>query len=87
MTAPASYSSRTDDKTEEVKQFNEYCLSAQKSICDNEVVDWFHTVGLGVMYLEPNDDDRRPFNVWSLDPRSAFNVYSYAPGNPRVMGV
>ena len=87
MTSPASYSSRLDDKNEQVKQFNDYCLAAQKEICDNEVVDWFHTVGLGVIYLEPNDDDRRPFNVWSLDPRSAFNVYSYAPGNPRVMGV
>ena len=87
MTAPASYSARTDEKTEEVKQFNNYCLAAQKEICDNEVVDWFHTVGLGVIYLEPNDDERRPFNVWSLDPRSAFCVYSYRPGNERVMGV
>lgn len=87
MTAPASYSSRTDEKTDQVKAFNDYCLSAQKEICDNEVVDWFDTVGLGVIYLEPNDDDKRPFNVWSLDPRSAFNVYSYRPGNPRVMGV
>lgn len=87
ITSPCSYSPRTNEKNDEVKQFNDFCLAAQKEICDNEVVDWFHTVGLGVIYLEPNDDDRRPFNVWSLDPRSSFNVYSYKPGNPRVMGV
>ena len=89
MTAPASYSSRSDDKTELVKRFNDYCLSAEKSETDNEIIDWFHTVGLGVLYLEPDRDgsERTPFHCCSLDPRSAFNTYSYAPGNPRVMGI
>ena len=86
MTAPASYSSRSDDKTELVKRFNDYCLSAEKGETDNEIIDWFHTVGLGVLYLEPDRDgsERTPFHCCSLDPRSAFNTYSYAPGNPRV---
>lgn len=91
MTAPASYSSRVDDEqiTERVKMFNEYCLTAGKTLADNEVVDWFHTVGLGVLYVDINreDDDRRPFEVYAIDPRCGFNVYSYRPGNKRVLGV
>lgn len=88
---PCSYSSRVDNEaiTERVKQFNEYCLASGKGIVDNEIVDWFHTTGLGVLYIDINreDDDRRPFDVYSLDPRSGFNVYSYRPGNKRVLGV
>jgi len=91
MTAPASYSSRVDDEqiTERVKMFNEYCLTAGKNLADNEIVDWFHTTGLGVLYIDINrdDDERRPFDVYALDPRSGFNVYSYRPGNKRVLGV
>ena len=91
MTAPASYSSRVDDEkiTERVKLFNEYCLTAGKALADNEIVDWFHTVGLGVLYIDINreDDARRPFEVYSIDPRCGFNVYSYRPGNKRVLGV
>ena len=91
MTAPASYSSRVDDETitEKVKQFNDFCTVAQKPIVDNELVDWFHTTGLGVLYVEPDRDGnkRKPICVSALDPRSAFVVYSLRPGNPAVMGV
>lgn len=91
MTAPASYSSRVDDETvtANVKKFNEFCTVAQKGIVDNEIVDWFHTVGLGVLYVEPDKDGnkRHPINVSALDPRSAFVVYSLKPSNPPVMGV
>ena len=91
MTEPASYSSRVDDETitQQVKQFNEYCYSAGKSIVDNELVDWFDTVGLGVLYVDPNrnGNKRTPFHTYALDPRSAFCAYSYKPGNERVLGV
>ena len=91
MQKPCSYSSRKDDEriTEMVKQFNEYCIASGKPIVDNEIVDWFHTTGLGVLYVDVNreDDDRRPFKVYALDPRCGFNVYSYRPGNEPVLGV
>lgn len=89
MTSPASYSAREEEATEQVKRFNDYCISAGKSIADNEIVDWFHTTGLGVLYLEPDKDgrERSPFHTYCLDPRSAFNVYSYKPGNEAVFGV
>ena len=91
MQSPASYSSRVDDEdiTRMVKDFNEYCLSAGKAIADNEVIDWFDTVGLGVLYIDPDRDGnkRTPFHVYALDPRSAFCAYSYRPGNEPVLGV
>ena len=91
MQEPATYSSRVDDDevTDLVKKFNEYCYASGKHNVDNEVVDWFDTVGLGVLYIEPDRDgnDRVPFRCYALDPRSAFCAYSYRPGNKRVLGV
>ena len=87
MVSPASYSARNEESTELVKRFNDYCISAEKSITDNEIIDWFHTVGLGVLYLEPGEEERTPIRTYCLDPRSAFCVYSYRPGNPAVMGI
>lgn len=91
MQSPCSYSSRIDDEkvTEQVKRFNEYCLAAGKALADNEIVDWFHTTGLGVLFIDINreDEEGKPFETYALDPRSGFNVYSYRPGNKRVLGV
>lgn len=91
LTAPTSYYSLFEDKfiTDNVKKFNDYCAASGKAIADNEIVDWFDTVGLGVQYVEPDKgaSDRHPFHTYSLDPRSAFCVYSYRPGNERVLGI
>lgn len=88
---PISYVSRRSDEkiTEKVRQFNEYIYTSGKHQADNAVVDWFHTVGLGAIYLEPNRPKKKskPVNVYALDPRSAFVVYSLRPGNRPVMGV
>ena len=51
------------------------------------MADWFHRVGKGVLFVEPNDDPDRPFKAYALDPRSAFVVYSLKPGNKPIMGV
>ena len=88
---PCTYSSRVDDEdvTDRVRQFNEFCYSAGKDAADNEIIDWFDTVGLGVLYVDPDrtGNKRTPFHTYALDPRSAFCVYSYRPGNERVLGV
>ena len=89
LTQPAFYVSRSKDEAivEKVKQLNEYLYRSGKHQVDNEVVDWFHTVGKGVLYIAPKDDEEMPVEVFSLDPRSAFVVYSLRPGNRPVMGV
>ena len=89
LTKPASYVSRREDVeiTSKVSTLNEYIYLSGKHEADNEVIDWFHTVGLGDIYVEPNDDEEQPFSVYSLDPRSSCVGYSLRPGNAPVMGL
>lgn len=91
LTKPANYVSRKEDETitESVKKLNEYLFTSGKHLADNKVVDWFHTVGVGALYVEPNKEDSpsKPANVYALDPRSAFCVYSLNPGNKPIYGV
>lgn len=89
LTKAATYVSRKDDEsiTDKVKELNEYVMLSGKYEADNDVVDWFHTVGLGVLFVEPNNDPEIPFKAYALDPRSAFVVYSMRPGNKPVMGI
>lgn len=93
LTSPVSYISRKeDDKTAaEVKKLNEFLYTSGKQAADNIVCDWFHTVGVGVIFCDPTKDDEeakiRPMTVYALDPRSAFVVYSLRPGNKPMYGV
>lgn len=84
---PAFFVSRRKGAQSKVAKLNEYLYRSGKQTADNDVVNWFHTVGKGALYVEPNDDPDVPFLAYSLDPRSAFVVYSLRPGNEPVMGV
>ena len=55
LTQPAFYVSRREDKetNDKVKRLNEYLYLCGKQQADNELVDWFHTVGVGNVFLEP----------------------------------
>lgn len=85
----AFYVSRKEDEevNEKVKQLNEYLYVSGKQQADNELVDWFHTVGKADLFVRANDDDEVPFEAYAIDPRSAFVVKSLKPGNPVVYGV
>lgn len=87
LTQPASYLSRRKGVQSKVKKLNEYLYLSGKQEADNAIADWFHTVGKGVCYIEPTEDNTVPFRAYALDPRSAFVVYSLRPGNKPVMGV
>lgn len=89
LTQPATYVSRNMASQAKVDRLNEYLYRSGKHDADNSVVDWFHTVGKGVLYVEPDRDGSadEPFHAYSLDPRSAFVAYSLRPGNEPVMGV
>lgn len=87
LTAPVNYSARKKGVQTKLKKLNEYLYRSGKHEADNKTADWFHTVGKGVIYVEPTDDDEVPFRAYALDPRSAFVVYSLKPGNKPVMGV
>lgn len=85
LTQPASYISRKEGAQEKVDQLNEYLYLSGKHDADNEVVDWFHTVGKGALFVRSTDDDEKPVEVFALDPRSAFVVYSMKPDREPIM--
>ncbi len=89
LTKPAFYIARKDaaDVNDKVGVLNEMLYLSGKQNADNELTDWFHTVGLGVLYVEPFDDSECPFRAYTLDPRSSFVAYSRRPGNEPVLGV
>lgn len=84
---PCVYVARRKGVQTKVKKLNEYLYRSGKAESDNKTADWFHRVGKGVTYVEPNDDVNVPFKAYALDPRSAFVVYSLKPGNEPVMGI
>ena len=87
LQSPAFFVSRRKGVQNKINKLNEYLYRSGKQQADNEVVNWFHTVGKGALYVTPNDDPDVPFLSYALDPRSAFVVYSLRPGNEPVMGV
>lgn len=89
LTQPAFYTARNDGAQNKVDKLNEFLYRSYKSVADDKIVDWFHTVGKGVLYVEPDrdNDPEVPIHAYALDPRSAFVVYSLRPGNEPVMGV
>lgn len=87
LTQPAYYQARRRGVQGKLKKLNEYLYLSGKQDADSKIADWFHTVGKGVCYVEPNDDANVPFKAYALDPRSAFVVYSLRPGNKPIMGV
>ena len=89
LTQPCFYTARNDGVQDKVDKLNEFLYRSYKHVADDKIVDWFHTVGKGVLYVEPDRDNDKevPVHCYSLDPRSAFVVKSLRPGNEPVMGV
>lgn len=83
LTQPATYIPRKgrEETANEVSILNEYLYRSGKHDVDNELVDWFHTVGKADLFVRSVDDPEIPFEVSALDPRSAFVVRSTKPGN------
>lgn len=84
---PTFYVSRNAVSKGKVDTLNEYLYRSGKQAADNVVADWFHMVGKGALYVEPTDDNEIPLRAYALDPRSAFVVKSFRPGNRPVYGV
>lgn len=94
MGEPIQYVSRSDDVTvaAEISRLNDYVLSEDKNAKDKELADWIHIAGTGFRMVLPDaqanvEEDEAPFEIYTLDPRFAFVVYSTALGNPAMMGV
>ena len=87
LTAPTTYISRKDGKTDKVNTLNDYLYTSGKHDADNTLVDWFHSVGVAALFVESSEDAVSPVKTYAVDPRCAFVAYSRRPGNRPVMGV
>lgn len=94
MGEPLQYVGRGDNAeiADAISQLNNYVLSEDKACKDKEIADWAHICGTAYRMVLPDsradvEADEAPFEIYTLDPRFAFVVYSTALGNPPIMGV
>lgn len=89
---PIQYVSRNgEEKTvSAINRLNEMMFAEDKQSQDQELVEWQMICGTAfrlVLPDEPGEEDEAPFEMFTLDPRSTFVVYSDEIGNRPLMGV
>lgn len=91
---PIQYVSRGGEENiaSEVLTLNDYMLSEDKPFKDKELVDWMHICGTSYRMVLPDalaevEEDEAPFEIFTLDPRFAFVIYSVGLGHKPMMGV
>ena len=81
-----------DDKNENVKSLNDYMYQVGKHSQDQEILEWNHICGTAYRYvqaLNPKDVGKgdSPFDLFTLDPRTTFVIYSSTFKKTRMCAV
>ena len=91
---PIQYVCVKDDSAviNKVEKLNRWMVSQDKESLDTQIAWWFHICGTSYRMVLPNKektskDDKCPFEIYTLDPQTAFVVRSSGLGNKPVMGV
>ena len=91
---PIQYVGRNSDETitSGVGTLNEYMFLVDKPALDQEVVEWGMICGTAYRMVLANDSynadsDDAPFEMYTLDPRDSFVVYSNDVKRRRMLGV
>lgn len=89
---PIQYVSRNggEEVVKAINTLNEYMFAEDKAAQDQELVEWQMVCGTAyrlVLPDEPGEEDEAPFEMYTLDPRDTFVVYSNEVGNKPVMAV
>lgn len=91
---PIQYVSRGGDEdiSSEVLKLNDYMLSEDKPEKDKELAEWLFICGTSYRMVLPDaladvEEDEAPFEIFTLDPRYTFVVYSVGLGHKPMMGV
>ena len=73
---PIKYvSSSEDDKiTEKVNELNRVMRVAGKKTWDKKLIEWQMVCGVGYRYIVQNPNKRKPFRLFTLDPRNTFVI-------------
>lgn len=79
---PIQYVSRSSDQSvmEAIGQLNAFMFEEDAGSVDVDVAEWFNVCGTAYKIILPDsestEEDSSPFEVYALDPRSTFIVYS-----------
>ena len=89
---PIQYIGRNGDDvvSKGISQLNEMMFSESKATQDKELVEWQMICGTAYRYVMPDDMldiDDAPFEMFTLDPRDTFVVYSNEVGNKPLFAV
>lgn len=89
---PIQYVSRKggEEVVEQINALNEMMFAEDKAAQDQELVEWQMICGTAyrlVLPDEPGEEDEAPFELYTLDPRDTFIVYSNEIGNKPLMAV
>lgn len=94
---PIQYVSRGERTTElaenvsrDIDLLNRYASDCDKAAKDIELAEWFHICGTSyrmVMVDTETQSDETPFNIFTLDPRHTFVVYSNEVSHKPILGV
>lgn len=88
---PIQYISRRADDTvsQNINRLNDMMLVESKAAKDKELLDWCHEVGTGYRMVLPSTDkeSESPFEIYTLDPRYTYVIYSSKIGNKPLAGI
>lgn len=89
---PIQYIGRNGEESvsKGIARLNEMMFSENKATQDKEIVEWQMICGTAYRLVLPDtpfDEDDAPFEMFTLDPRDSFVVYSNEVGNKARMGV
>lgn len=80
----------SEEITQGITRLNELMFAEDKAAQDQEIVEWQMICGTAyrlVLPDEKSEEDEAPFELYTLDPRDTFVVYSNEIGNKPVMAV
>ena len=89
---PIQYVGRNSDEyvSQAIAELNEMMFSENKATQDKEVVEWQMIGGTAYRLVLPDsvgNEDDSPFEMYTLDPRDTFVVYSSEVGNKPMFAV
>lgn len=89
---PIQYIGKSTDEnvTESIMALNELMFAEDKATQDQEIVEWQMICGTAYRLVLPDksgEGDESPFEMYTLDPRDTFIVYSNEIGNKPLMAV
>lgn len=89
---PIQYIGKSTDEnvTKGITALNELMFAEDKATQDQEIVEWQMICGTAYRLVLPDnsgEEDEAPFEMYTLDPRDTFIVYSNEIGNKPLMAV